>query len=369
MRPIRVLLTIPELVYGGAERQLVELASRLDPRRFRVAVAALRAGGALEGEARRRGVEALHTARQGRFDLSPILRLAAFAVKRRVDVTHSFLFFDALHGRLAAALAGVPVRIASLRGVDYAPGSLRNYVDRALLSLTDCLVANSEWMRDRARRCGLRRARIEVIRNGVDAARFDRPAERERVRRELGIARKAVAVGMVGRLSREKGVDVFMRCAARVAEECADAVFVVVGDGPERGALERMAGSPARVVMTGWRDDVGETLSALDVLALTSRSESAPNAALEAMAAGLPVVATRVGGTPEIVEDEVTGLLAPSEDVAGLSERLTRLCRSAALRRMMGRRGRRRIEERFSMRRMVERYEALYEELVGRGRR
>lgn len=372
MRRIRVLYTIPELLYGGAERQLVELASRLDRTRYAPAIAVLRPGGPLEPAAREAGVEVIATPRRGRLDPRPAFRIADVARRRKVDVTHSFLFLDGFYGRVGAALAKVPVRIASLRGVDYAPGSRHSYADRLLQRITDCLVLNSRRMRRYARSCGLRQTPIVVIPNGVDVERAARVADREAVRHELGLSPKQVVFGFVGRLSPEKGVDLFLRCAARLAVRHREMACVIVGDGPERPRTERIIRELSlewRVKLTGWRPDVARVLSGLDALALTSRSESFPNVVLEAMAAGLPVVSARVGDVPGIVREEETGLLAPVEDVEAITDAMRRLLVDADLRGRMGRAGRSRAEALFGVERMVRRYEALYERLLTEKRR
>lgn len=367
MRRVRILYTIPELLYGGAERQLVELASRLDRTRYEPAIAVLSPGGPLEAAAREAGVEVIDTPRRGKLDPRPAFRIAAIARRRKIDVTHSFLFLDGFYGRLAAALAKVPVRIASLRGVDYDPGSRHNYADRLLQRVTDCLVANSRSMRRYARSCGLRQTPIIVIPNGVDLDRAARDADRERVRHELGLSPNQVAFGFVGRLSPEKGVDVFLRCVARLAVRHRELACVIVGDGPDRRGAERLVRElhlEWRVKFLGWRPDVARVISGLDVLALTSRSESLPNVVLEAMAAGKPVVAARVGDVPALVRHEETGLLAPAEDVEALTDAMRRLLVDPDLRERLGAAGRRRAEALFSVERMVRRYEALYERLL-----
>jgi len=364
----RVLYTIPELCVGGAERQLLALAKGLSRQRFQPFIAVLRPGGALEAEAKEAGIEIAVFPRGGRFDLSPVAALAKLLSRRRVRIVHSFLFLDALYARLAAGLAGTSVRIASLRGVDYAPRSIHAYLDRFLALSTTCLVTNSFWIRRQAKEWGFRRVRTETIPNGVDAARFV-GKDRFALRKELEIEPSAFVVGIVGRLSPEKDHATFLRCAAEVAKACPRACFVVVGDGPERERIERATaylGLEGVVRMTGWREDIADVMPAFNVLALTSRSESFPNVILEAMAAGVPVVATRVGGVPEIVEDGRTGLLRAAEDDRGLAREVLRLESDAALRTRIVETAYNVVREEYSIERMVRRYEGLYRELLSR---
>ena len=150
MKRVRVLYTIPELCVGGAERQLLALAKGLDRGRFDPVIAVLRPGGRLEQEAREADIPILETPRRRRFDPGPLVELVSFMDANAIPIVHSFLFLDGFYARLASALVRTPIRVASLRGMDYAPGSPRCYVDRALKGLTTCLVANSQWMRANA---------------------------------------------------------------------------------------------------------------------------------------------------------------------------------------------------------------------------
>jgi glycosyltransferase involved in cell wall biosynthesis len=169
-------------------------------------------------------------------------------------------------------------------------------------------------------------------------------------------------VGAVGRLSPEKGFDVFVRAAAIVARHRPDVSFVLYGEGPLRPALEeliRREGLVGRFVLGGFRQDLPAVLPQLDVAVSSSHTEGLPVALLEAMAAGLPVVATRVGGTPEVVADGVTGLLVPPNDPAALAAKVMALLddpRRAA----MGEAGRRRVRDEFTFEAMAERYERLF---------
>jgi glycosyltransferase involved in cell wall biosynthesis len=369
MKPTRVLYTIPELCVGGAEHQLLELARGLDRRRFTPAIAVLRPGGTLEVEARYAGIETVEAPRRSRFDLSPCQRLAAWMVSRRVGVVHSFLFLDGFYARLAAVAARVPVRIASLRGVDYAPGSVHACVDRCLKEFTSCLVANSDWMRRRARAVGMTRVRFEVIPNGVDADRFA-AGDRAAARQKIGLRPDDFAVAIVGRLSPEKDHGTFLRAAVEAAKRSARAVFLIVGDGPERLSVERTIaymGIEDRARLLGARSDVPDLMPAFDALALTSLSESFPNAVLEGMAAGLAVTATDVGGVPEMVEHGVSGLLSPAGDSRAMAENWLRIEADAALRSRLGAAARRRARDVFSLSSMVQRYESLYRELLSKG--
>ncbi len=195
--------------------------------------------------------------------------------------------------------------------------------------------------------------KITVVHNGVDAQTFQ-PAQqrRDEMRRALGWDESVAVAGTVGRLAPEKGMDTFVRAANEIARVNQHARFLIVGDGPERAALEHMSNGNA-VRFVGMQNDVAAWLNAMDVFVLSSPAEAFPLAVMEAMACGLPVVAFDVGGLPEIVQDGVTGLLVPPKDAGALTLAVTELLDDAARRRAMGQAGRERVRENFLLEQMA----------------
>jgi glycosyltransferase involved in cell wall biosynthesis len=216
------------------------------------------------------------------------------------------------------------------------------------------------WLRDDVRI----RKRITQIYNGVDIDRF-RPRADSRVRAELGIGAHAFVAGIVARLDPIKDHETLLESFARLHEKRPDSVLLVVGEGPHADALQRLAGPGVRLL--GHREDVPELMGALDVFVLPSRNEGISNTILEAMAAGLPVVASRVGGTPELLDDGVEGRLFDAGDVGGLFEALRGYLDDASLRESHGAAGRARVCERASIRAMVEAYEAVWRRTAASG--
>ena len=214
--------------------------------------------------------------------------------------------------------------------------------------------------------------KVTTIINGVDCHRFAcPPAARDRLRVELGVRDSDLVIGSVGRLSYEKNYGLLLDAAAGVLTRFPIRVLLV-GDGPETDSLRSQAASLGledRVIMPEERRDVPELMSAMDVFVLPSLIEGLPNTVLEAMCAGLPVVATSVGGTPDVVAHGVSGFLVPSNNAAALGEALESLLGDGDLRREMGLSGHRLAQTKFSMERMVREYEALYERVVERARR
>jgi glycosyltransferase involved in cell wall biosynthesis len=211
--------------------------------------------------------------------------------------------------------------------------------------------------------------RVHLIYNGVDADQYRpaAPGECQAMRRELGVPGDALVLMAVGSLKPLKGFDAMIRAATPVLRSRQDARLVLVGDGPQRDQLHTLAhgqGIADQVVFTGLRDDVHAVLRAADVLVLSSRTEVLPTVVLEAMATGLPVVATRVGGVPEIVEHERNAIIVPPDDEASLQAALERVAASPELRRTLGARGRAIVETRFRLERMCAEREALFAKLL-----
>jgi glycosyltransferase involved in cell wall biosynthesis len=214
------------------------------------------------------------------------------------------------------------------------------------------------------------RRKVVVVGNGIDAASLAVAPDAE-LRRELGIPERAVVVGTVGRLTEIKRQDFLLRGFARVALARADAHLLVVGDGPMRTELEILArtlGVSGRVHFAGYRADPERFYPLMDVFALTSRSEGMPLSVLEAWAAGKPVVATRVGGLPDLVEDGRTGHLVALDDVPGLASALGGVLDSPALAARMGAAGRAVVRDRFDVSVMAEAYQRLYADEVAAAR-
>jgi glycosyltransferase involved in cell wall biosynthesis len=359
----RILLVGDSLALGGTEGQFTAIAVGLSRSRWDVDVSCLRAEGPLRTKLESAGVRAWSC---GRGSLkSPRLLLAVSALARylrthRILLVHSFDFYSNILGVLAARIARVPVVIASQRDLGDLRPPFQRRVHQSVLRLADYILVNSEAVAERIephRAAGL--GRIVVIPNGVDAARFSPGGRR---RSPAG----AVTVGTLANLRPEKGLSDFMRAAALVRERC-DARFVVWGDGPLRSDLEhlvRALGLDGAIELRGRTTEPELALRELDIFVLTSLSEACSNVLLEAMATGLAVVATRVGGNPELVEDEVTGVLTPPADPAGLAKAILRLIEQPAVVERLGARARERMRTEFSIERMLDRIQLCYEQAL-----
>jgi glycosyltransferase involved in cell wall biosynthesis len=302
------------------------------------------------------------------------LRLAASFRRRPVDLMHTNNT-GCEESAVAARLAGVPwvlgtFHVDSTYDLSRSRSGLRH---RALECLSNhCLhaaIAVSEaTRRDWLRRTGMPARRVVTIHNGVRPAMSDRPRNTAAARGRLGLPADQVIVGGVGRLDRAKGFDDLLDAVAALATDRPHVAVALAGQGPLRAALEQRAsrlGIASRVHFLGYRADVNEVYAALDVFVLSSVCEALPYVLLEAMAAGLPVVATTVGGVPEVVAAGETGFLVPPQDPPALAAALRPLLASAELRDRMGRAGRDRVARAFDERETVARTIQFYRDLLG----
>jgi glycosyltransferase involved in cell wall biosynthesis len=374
---IRLLKFVTYFGVGGTERQVTIIAKGLDAAQFDLHLACLHRSGELLQQIERLPRSAVEYSLNNLYDgqsLRERLRFARHLRQLGIQIVHTYNFYPNVFALPAARLARVPVTVASIRdmGVYLTPMQLR--VQRVACRLADRIVANAEAVRQWLIGQGYRGDRITVIRNGVDLARFDGRRGGSSLRQELGLPATSPLVAVVARVSPTKGLEYFLDAAASLAARHPDAYFLVVGQAApddqeyERGlqAYAARLGLERRVVFTGLRLDIPEVLSEMAVSVLPSLSEGLSNVLLESMAAGVPVVATRVGGNGEAVEDGVTGLLVEPRDAVGLAGAIGRILDDRELAGRFGAAGRQRVAERFSIEASVRATERLYLELLER---
>jgi glycosyltransferase involved in cell wall biosynthesis len=273
---------------------------------------------------------------------------------RRIAIVHTSQLYPHIFGLPAAALARVPVRISNRRSLYAGKTFLQLAAQRAAQHFSHRIVANSAAAAARLRAEGVPADRIAVVPNGVDVSAFPMAAR--------GSAPHRVVV--VANLRRVKGHDVLIRAAPHILRRFPAATFHVVGDGPLRDDLRALAaacGVASAFTFLGHQEDVADRLAESGVFVLPSRSESTPNALLEAMAAGLPVVASDVGGVGEMVEEGRTGLLFAAGNSQALADRACQLMAAPALAASLGQAARAEVTARFSFERMVGAFEGIYE--------
>jgi sugar transferase (PEP-CTERM/EpsH1 system associated) len=364
---VLILYLITELSIGGAQTALLRLLTGLDRARFSPAVACFYNGdGAVAQRIRALGVSVTDLGMTAKWRLDAFVRLYCLLHRQRPTILHTWMFHANVPGRVLGRLAGVPIVISSERTMGQ-EGRLRRWLNRITGPLPDRVACVSESVAEfAAQTIGIPPAKLAVIPNGIPLEDFQ-PGDRSRARVDLGIPLRAVVAGTVGRLQPVKGTGYLLEAWSRLASDHPDAILLLVGGGPQQAALERMSrrlGISERVRFLGDRADVPGLLRGMDVFVLPSLWEGMPNAALEAMAVGLPVVATAVGGTSEVVVDGVTGLLVQPGDPDALAQSIARLLRDPDLRHKMGQAGRERVVKHFSVGRTVEQTERLYEQLL-----
>ena len=319
-------------------------------------------------EMERAGIEvvALASMAHKRFDVGIIFRLARLMRQREVDIVHTHLYHAGRYGRIAATLAGVPCVVASFHNVYHIRRFKQHVFNWILGKVTDRMIAVSEAVKDHlARYDHIPSDRITVLPNAIDLRLFG-GHDRTEARRRLGIPPDAYVVGTVGRLELQKGHAVLLQAMRKVAITCPVAWLLLVGGGSQEWPLRRAAdelGLTDRITFAGERSDVPALLGALDLFVLPSLWEGLPLVLLEAMASGVPVVATRVGGVPEVVSDGATGILVDPMRPDQLAAAIIR-CRNDpnGLARMTEA-GRRWVEAHASIQAYARRLEALYREL------
>ncbi len=376
---LRVLRVITRLNVGGPALQAMLLTERLDPARFKSMLVAGEPGPA-EGdmlELRRTALRAVVVPGLGR-EISPVadarslVRLVRIVRAFRPHIVHTHMAKAGLLGRAAARLGGVPILIHTFHG-----NVLRGYFDpvrarlfleleRALGRASTRIVAISPSQREEIRRLGIaREPRLIEIPLGIDLAPF-LDAPRGELRRELGIPDDDPLVGIVGRLVPIKAIEVFIEAMALVARSSSRARFVIVGDGELRPALEslvRARGLNGRLHFLGWRADLRPVYGDLDVVVLTSGNEGTPVSILEALAAGRPVVATAVGGVPDVIGPNERGILVPPRDPRAVAHAVEDLLARPADASRLGRAGRSHVYPAYDIGTLVGRIERLYTDL------
>ncbi|HKE01314.1 MAG TPA: glycosyltransferase [Planctomycetota bacterium] len=379
----RILRVVARMNVGGPARQVIELARGLAPRGYETVVATGTpevSEGDLRPEAERRGIRVVTIrglgARVRAFsDARALGELTAFVRRERPDVVHTHTAKAGALGRTAAVLAASGARrVHTFHGTvfeDYfSPAKSRWVVraERALARLAHRIVAVSHATADELEAAGIPGEKVRVIEPVVDLEPYLAVDARDgSLRRELGVADDELLVGLVGRLVPIKDPAAFVEAAAIVAKAHARARFVIVGDGPLAGELRELAaarGLAPRLALAGARVDMPRVYSDLDVVASSSRREGMPVALLEASAAARPIVATRVGGTPEIVAEQRSGFLVDPGDPAALAGAIGSMLEAGdAFRRTMGGVGRTRAGGKFGRERGLDRHAQLYAEL------
>jgi glycosyltransferase involved in cell wall biosynthesis len=364
------LIDNPDIT-GGGERMAVTIAMRLDPRRFDRSLCATRSvdGPSLERDLREAGVRVLSLDRRSAGAIWAWRPLLTFLRQERVDVVHGHKFGSNVWGTLLGRLNRIPVVIAheqSWASARYSRAGprLRSFLDREVVGRgVDVFFAVSEADRMRMIQVeGISASRIRVLRNAIPAPQ----TSGRNVRVELGIPATAPIVGTVCQLRPEKALDVLITAAGSLVRRYPDLRVLIAGEGAEAGRLRELVrryGLMDSVLFLGTRRDVPDLVATFDVAVCCSHFEGTPLSVMEYMAAGKPVVASDVGGLPELINDGVEGFLVEPGSPSRLGQAVARLLDDSDLRAALGRHARQRQEAEFDLDGAVTRLEYLYEEL------
>jgi L-malate glycosyltransferase len=369
----KVFYLLDSLNVGGTETQAVELARRMPAAGYQVTLGCLRAQGPLLQRLAETPVVLQEFHPNGGIDspagIYQLLRLSRFLRKQKFDIVHTHDLWSNLMGVPAARLAGVPAIISSRRDLahfDWYQGKRRAWL-RRIQNLSGAVLANASPIREALiAEDRFAPEKVHVIHNGIDVEKFRNARDRRDILfPNVGDATLVVLVGNMH--SDVKGHPQLIECAPRVTREFPAVRFVLVGDGAQRAQFEQQVASlglTENFLFLGSRADIPDILAACDIAVLPSRAEGLSNALLEYLATGLPTVASRVGGNPELVQDGVSGYLVPPDNSDALGMALLKMLRDPELTRRFGERGRQFVVQNFSFERLVREVDALYTALL-----
>ncbi len=362
-KKIKILYLIWSLDQGGAEQVVLNLAAGLDRQKFEPVICCLNEKGRYAFRAEAAGIKIEALGKKGRVDFGFLGRLRELIRREKIDVIHSHLFTSNLWGRLMAWITGVPI-VMTEHNVDLWKRPYHFWIDRIVAGISRKVICVSKKVEAfYLDKVPALRSRTTVIYNGIDTEFFKQDKERDKVRERFRVPRNRFLIGTVGRLVPQKRQEDFIEAVARLKKSGRNVGGLVIGDGPERRALEEKArGWDLRheIIFAGFCDDTPGLYAAMDAFVLCSEREGFPMTVLEAMAASVPVAATDVGGVSECVEHEKTGLLIPVGNPEVLAQALARFADSPELRKNLVANALDRVRSEFSVAQMVKRHEEIY---------
>lgn len=369
---MKILHILPSLGIGGTEKTLLELCRGLNARGFDNRVVALKSGGETAEKLRAAGVPVTVLGSPDGF-IPGVLALPSLYSKLKKtiraespDVVHTWLTRANVLGRCAAKAAGVRKIVSSLRVMEREKG-YHLQAERWTQGPAQAITVNSTALRDFAvKDIGLPAEKVRLIFNGIDTAPKTPDAKKLEDFRKSWTQPGKITVGAVGRLHRQKGMDLLLTAAKLILEKDAGVRFLIAGDGPERENLKAQAahlGIQNSVAFCGWVKDSAKFYSVLDVFVLPSRWEGMPNAVMEAMVYEKPVIAAEVSGVPDLIQNEKEGLTVKPEDATALARALFKVIENEPLRKSLALAGKQKITNEFDHEKTFSAYETLYRSL------
>lgn len=370
---INVLHIYQNSKIGGIQQQILSIVREYDREKFNPIVCCFGPKMELGKEIEKAGIDfvALNRKRYNKFSVGIIVDLYRLMKERNIHVLRTHKYRANLYGRIAGKLAGVPVIVASEHNIyrnEKEKRFLRRITNKILSIVTDKMVTVSDAIRkDILRYDRFPPSKIMVLHNGVDTERFKPGTNYRDMRRQFAISKDDVVIGFVGRLVINKGLNYLIEAVA-LLKKSFNVKLLIVGDGSLMEELKKMAknkGLEESVIFTGMRRDITDILSSIDIFVLSSIKEGFPNSLLEAMAMGKPIVATAIGGIPEIIQHGANGLLVQSADIEGLAAAIKTIIDNPLMAQRIGRAARDFIEKNYSIDATVRKWETLYRQILG----
>lgn len=372
MKKIYIMHVVHGFGLGGMENGIVNLINGMDSNIFDFSICCLSKSGEAAKRIKRNDVEIFELHKKDGHDFFLWGKLSRLFQKEKVQIVHTHNWGTLFDGVIGAKIARVPIIVHSEHGLWYE--DILHIKKRKLL--TQKLIFNfidqittvcKDLERTLIKLTGIKEEKVICIPNGVKLQRFDVEIDKGSKRREIGIQENDIVVGIIGSLDPIKDHKTFLYAGVEIIKEFPNAKFLIIGDGSlkeELLSLSEKIGLGKRVLFLGQRDDIPEILKIMDVFISSSLREGMSNTILEAMAVGLPVIATKVGGTPEIVVDGKTGFLVCPANPKELAEGIIKVLKNPQQAKNMGKAGQEKVRENFSLNKMIKSYENLYKGLI-----
>jgi len=365
----KIAYIINNLTVGGAEKLLLSTVKRLNKEKYDITVCPMLKDNALLNDFQRTGVKVRCLNMSNKRDIRGLLKLHQFFRSYKIDIVHTHLLEADIFGRFAAIWAKVPIIITTTHSVDGWKLNSRRYKTKCRLFLngiadkhSDAIITVSDYVKNfLIEHEGTDPKKIHVIKNGIEIHKNNKNSKPSFDKQET------IVLGSVGRLFEEKGFEYLLRAFQKAQNQYLNLKLLIAGDGPLRVELEKLADDlkiTSGIEFMGVVDDIPTFLSKLDIFILSSIQEGIPLGLLEAMAAGKPVIATKVGGIPEVVDDGSDGILVPAANISELNDAILSLIQDERKRREMGRNARRKVIDAFNLDTAVKQLEDLYENLL-----
>lgn len=377
---IPVLYVITDLNIGGTEKMLYETVIRLDKARYMPVVCSLKETGYYAEQLAKNGIEVIGF-RTGNSLLSVlkliivIFKLSGVIYKRKVRIVHTYLTRANVIGRLAVLIVKLfsseKIKVISSVRVIEQEKKYHILFEKLTSNISDRFIVNSNALKEFVvREMKFDSAKVNVVYNGIDLSNLP-VADIDKKRMELGLSHGDTAICAIGRLHKQKGMEYLIKAASLTGKMLPDISlkYIIVGDGPEKKELQKLIyelNLLNNVILAGWKTDILEIISAIDILVLPSLWEGTPNVILEAMAYNKPVIATAVGGVPEIINDRETGILVNPGNPEELAEKIVYLVKNNQIAEGLAAKGKESVKKYFSISTMVRETETIYQELTNK---